>query len=89
MPAMLQQVSGGKTKWQWYEFMEKKAHRGRLWKMMENAQYPREMWEYFCQERARVKKFREEAEKIKASRDARSVAAGIASQRLLGASEML
>ena len=35
MPAMLQRVSGGKrdkplTKWQWQEFAEKKAHRGRL-----------------------------------------------------------
>ena len=44
MPAMLQQVSGGKrdkplTNWQWYGFAEKKAHRGRLWKMMGKEQY--------------------------------------------------
>ena len=30
--------------------------------MMGKEQYVREMWEYFCQERARVKRFREEAE---------------------------
>ena len=35
-------------KWQWYEFTEKKAHRGRLWKMMGKEQYTREMWEYFA-----------------------------------------
>ena len=50
------------TTWQWHEFVEKKAHRGRLWKMMGKEQYVREMWELFCQERARVKRFREKAE---------------------------
>ena len=44
------------------------------------------MWEYFLQERDRVKRFREQAEEEKATR---SVAAGIASQRVLGTSEML
>ena len=29
------------TRWQWYEFVEKKAHRGRLWKMMGKEQYVR------------------------------------------------
>ena len=29
---------------------------------MGRGQYVRELWEYFCQERARVKRFREEAE---------------------------
>ena len=43
-------------------FTEKKAHRGRLWKIVGKEQYVREMWEYFCQERARVKRFRDEAE---------------------------
>ena len=51
------------TNWQWHEFAEKKAHRGRLWKMMGKEQFIREMWEHFCQERARVKRFRENAEK--------------------------
>ena len=31
------------TKWQWYEFTEKKAHRGKLWKMTGKEQYMREM----------------------------------------------
>ena len=31
--------------------------------MMGKEQFTREMWEYFCQERSRVKKFREEAGK--------------------------
>ena len=30
--------------------------------MMGKEQYVREMWEYFCQERERVNRFREEAE---------------------------
>ena len=51
------------TKWQCHEFVEKKACRGRQWKMMGKEQYIPEMWEYFCQERAIVKRFREEAEK--------------------------
>ena len=51
------------TKWKWYEFLERKAHRGRLWKMMGKEQCIREMWEYFCRERLTVKKFREYAEK--------------------------
>ena len=45
------------TKWQLHGFVEKKARRGRLWKMMGKEQEVREMWEYFCQERARVKRF--------------------------------
>ena len=66
---MSHQVSGGKkgekllTNWQWYEFVERKAHCGRLWKMMGKEQYKREMWEYCCRERLRVKTFREEAQK--------------------------
>ena len=35
------------TRWQWHEFVEKKAHRGRLCKMLGKEQYVREMWEYF------------------------------------------
>ena len=60
--------------------LEKRAHRGRLWKMMGKEQYVRDMWEYFCQESARVKRFREEAEEERASRNTGSVAAGIASR---------
>ena len=51
--------------------------------------YLRGMWEYFLQERSRVKRFRELADEEKAGRNTRSVAAGIDSQRKLGASEML
>ena len=52
------------TKWQWCEFVENKAHRGRLWNMMGKEHYIREMWECYCQERLRVfKKIREDAEK--------------------------
>ena len=50
------------TKWQWHEFVEKKAHRGRLWKMIGKEQYVREMWEYFCKERDKAKRFREQVE---------------------------
>ena len=50
--------------------------------MMGQEQYIREMWEYCCQERVRVKKFREEAEKGKASRNTGLVAVGIARQRV-------
>ena len=57
--------------------------------MMGKEQYMREMWDYFCQERPRAKKNREEAEKRKASRNTGPVAPGIATQRVLGASEML
>ena len=51
------------TKWRWYEFVEKRALRGRLWKMIGKEQYMREMWEYSCCERLRVKRFREEGGK--------------------------
>ena len=53
------------TTWQWYEVVEKKEHRGRLWRMLEKDQYIREMWEYYSCERSKVKKFREDAEKGK------------------------
>ena len=49
------------TKWQWHEFVEKKAHRGWLWRMLGKEQYIREMWEYHCRERSRVKKLRGDA----------------------------
>ena len=42
--------------------MEKKAYRGRIWRMMGKEQYVRGMWEHFLQERARVRQFRERAE---------------------------
>ena len=57
------------TKWQWYEFVEKKAHRGRLWKMMGKEQ---------C---IRVSRG---SGKRKANRNTGPVAAGIASQGVFG-----
>ena len=50
-------------KWQWYEMVEQKAPRGRLWRMLGKDQYTREMCEYYCRERLRVKELREDAEK--------------------------
>ena len=44
------------------EFVEKKTHRGRLWKMMGKRTVRTIDVEKFCQERAGVKRFREEAE---------------------------
>ena len=53
-----------KEMWQWYAVVEKKAHRGMLWRMLGKDQYIRGMWEYSF-ERLKVTKFREEAEKEK------------------------
>ena len=51
------------TSWQEYQSVEQKAHRGRLCKNDgKRTLNIREMREHFCQERARVKRFREEAE---------------------------
>ena len=67
MPAMIQQASGGKRgqtvdKVAVDEFVEKKTHRGRFWKMMGKKTVRTIDVEHFCQERAGVKRFREEAE---------------------------
>ena len=46
--------------------MEKKAYRGRMWKMMGKDQYLHGMWEYFPpRKKSRVKRFRELAEEEK------------------------
>ena len=45
--------------------MEKKAYRGRIWRMMGKEPSVRGMWEYLLHERNRVKRFREQAEKAK------------------------
>ena len=77
------------TNVQWREFAEQKAHRGRLWNMIGKEQFVRGMWEDFRRERDRVNVFREQAKEEKKAGNARPVAAGIASQRILGVSEML
>ena len=50
------------TNVQWRGVVEKKAYRGRMWKMMVNEPYLRGLWEYFLQERSRVKRYRELAD---------------------------
>ena len=50
------------------QVVEKKAYRGRMWKMMEKEPYLRGMWEYFLQEGSRVKRFRELADEEKQAR---------------------
>ena len=50
---------------QWRQVVEKKAYRGRMWKMIGKEPYLRGMWEYFLQERSRVKRFRELADEEK------------------------
>ena len=71
--------------------MEKKAYRGRMWRMVGKEPYVRGMWEHFQAERQKAKKFMKEAEKEKQEgiKGTRSVAAEITSQRILGASEIL
>ena len=69
--------------------MGKKAHRGRMWKIMEKEPYLRGMWEHFSFERSKAKKFRQLADEEKQAGIQGPVAAGIASQRVVGASDML
>ena len=45
--------------------VEKKAYRGRMWKIMGKEPYLRGMWEHFLQERSTAKRFRELAEEEK------------------------
>ena len=42
------------TNVQWRQVMEKKAYRGRMWKMMVRETHLRVMWEYVLQERNRT-----------------------------------
>ena len=58
-------------------------------KMIGKEPYLRGVWEHFSCERSKAKKFRELADEEKTGRKTRSVAAGIASQRIPGTSEML
>ena len=55
--------------------------------MMGEEQYIREMWEYFRQERLRVKKVSRGTRKKKGKQEYRASGSRIASQRVLGASE--
>ena len=51
--------------WHWKEVVEKKAHRGRLWRMLGKDQLKQRMWEYLSIERLKAKKFVKDAEKVK------------------------
>ena len=51
--------------WQWKAVVEKKAHRGRLWRMLVNDQFIQGKWEYFSLERVKAKKFMKDAERDK------------------------
>ena len=51
--------------WQWKAVVEKKAHRGRLWKMLGKDQFTQGMWECVSLERAKAKKFLKDDEKEK------------------------
>ena len=63
------------TKWQWYAVVEKKAHRGRLWRMLGKDQYLQGIWEYFSFERLKSEVVHEGCRERKAGRDPRPMAA--------------
>ena len=50
---------------QWKAVVDKKAHRGRKWRMLGKDQYIQGMWQYFSIERLKAKKFLKDAEKEK------------------------
>ena len=71
---------------EWKEIVERKAHRGRLWKIFGVEQFVRGMWEYFTFERAWAKKGIGGCRKREARRNTRSAAARVLLQRSSGAS---
>ena len=58
------QAEGGEplTNVKWRQVVEKKAYRGRMWKMMGKELYLRGMWEHLSCERSKAKKFRQPAD---------------------------
>ena len=50
------------TNVKWRQVVEKKAYRGRIWKMMEKEPYLRGTLEHFSSERSKGKKFRQLAD---------------------------
>ena len=58
---MVQQGKPRLNSWQWRAVVEKKAHRGRMWKIMGSEQCINGMWEYFTLKRAEAMKIREDA----------------------------
>ena len=76
------------TNVKWRQLVEKKSYRRRMWKMMVKEPSAWNVGTHFSCERSKARKFRQLAEE-EAGKNTRSVAAVIASQRILGASEML
>ena len=58
---MVQQDKPRLNSWQCRAVVEKKAHRGRMWKIMESEQVFRAVWEYFTLKRAEAKNILEDA----------------------------
>ena len=61
-------------KWQWYEVVEKKTHRGRLWRMLGKDQYVQEMWEYYSWDGLKSNEVSRGGRERKAGRDTRPMA---------------
>ena len=68
----------------WKEVMEKKAHRGRLWKIFGSEQSLRGMWEYFT---LKSRKILADAAREKTRRNTVSMARRISTQSSFGASQ--
>ena len=84
----LQQGEPRRNSWQWRAVVEKKAHRGRIWRIMGNEQFTRGVWEYFFNlERAEAKRIQDDSAREKARRNTRPVAAGISIQGGPGAGQ--
>ena len=61
----VQQGEPRMNSWQWRAVVEKKAHRGRIWRIMGNEQFTRGMWEYLTLKRAEAKRIRDDAAREK------------------------
>ena len=69
---------------EWKEVVEKKAHRGRLWKLFGCEQFLRGMWEYFTLKKGRCKEDSSGRCSRKTRRRARSVATRVSLPRGFG-----
>ena len=61
----VQQEEPRQNSWQWRAVVEKKVHRGRMWRIMGNEQFTRGMWEYVTLRRAEAKRIRDDAAREK------------------------
>ena len=69
--------------WQWKAVVEKKAHRGKLWRMLVKDQFIQGKWEYFSLERVKAKKVYEGCRERQAGRYTRPMATSVSCQRIL------